>query len=313
VLDENGRKMSKSLGNVTSPQDVLKEYGADILRLWVIGSDYYDDLRIGKEILVRHADHYRRLRNTLRYLLGALSDFDKKETIDYSDMPEIEKWVLNEVYKLSKKIIQFTQNYQLGDIYREVYDFCNDDLSSFYFDIRKDTLYCDKKNSDKRQSCILILNTILDALLKWFAPILSFTTEEIFSLLNKDEKNSIHLKKFPEFPKSWKDDKLNDNWNKINKIRDIANISIEEKRAAKTIGSSLETAIDIRLTKDLYDLAKKYDFSEICITSLANTILDENAKDNIEVKTSKANGKKCSICWKIRETECERHPTCSFK
>ena len=149
----------------------------------------------------------------------------------------------------------------------------------------------------------------MDALLKWFAPILSFTTEEIFSLLNKDEKNSIHLKKFPEFPKSWKDDKLNDNWNKINKIRDIANISIEEKRAAKTIGSSLETSIDIRLTKDLYDLAKKYDFSEICITSLANTILDENAKDNIEVKTSKAKGKKCPVCWKITETECERHPT----
>ena len=121
------------------------------------------------------------------------------------------------------------------------------------------------------------------------------------------------MKKFPEFPKSWKDEKLNSNWEKINKIRGVANISIEEKRAAKTIGSSLETAIDIRLTKDLYDLAKKYDFSEICITSLANTILDENAKDNIEVKTSKANGKKCSICWKIRETECERHPTCSFK
>ena len=121
------------------------------------------------------------------------------------------------------------------------------------------------------------------------------------------------LKKFPEFPKSWKNDELNNNWNKINKIRDIANISIEEKRAAKTIGSSLETAIDIRLTKDLYNLAKKYDFSEICITSLANIILDETAKDEIEVKTSKANGKKCSICWKIRETECERHPTCSFK
>ena len=163
-------------------------------------------------------------------------------------------------------------------------------------------------DKDKRQSCILILNTILDALLKWFAPILSFTTEEIFNLLNKDQKDSIHLKKFPEFPKSWKNDELNNNWVKIIKIRDIANISIEEKRAAKIIGSSLETAIDIRLNKDLYHLAKKYDFSEICITSLANIFLDENIKDQIEVKTSKAKGNKCPVCWKISEVECERHP-----
>ena len=244
--------------------------------------------------------------------MGNINDnYSEQEyaNIDISKLPELEKLMLHKLYVLNEKFKANFREYNFHVLYKELLNFCTVDLSSFYFDIRKDTLYCDKKNSDKRQSCILILNTILDALLKWFAPILSFTTEEIFSLLNKDEKNSIHLKKFPEFPKSWKDDELNNNWNQINKIRDIANISIEEKRAAKTIGSSLETAIDIRLTKDLYDIAKKYDFSEICITSLANTILDDNAKNNIEVKTSKAKGKKCPVCWKITEAECERHPT----
>ena len=316
VMDGKGLKMSKSLGNQIFPEDILKKYGADILRVWVTASDYSEDLRIDYSILEQHAEAYRKIRNTFRYLMGNINDnYSEQEyaNIDISKLPELEKLMLHKLYILNEKFKANFREYNFHVLYKELLNFCTVDLSSFYFDIRKDTLYCDKKNSDKRQSCILILNTILDALLKWFAPILSFTTEEIFSLLNKDEKNSIHLKKFPEFPKSWKDEELNNNWNKINKIRDIANISIEEKRAAKTIGSSLETAIDIRLTKDLYDLAKKYDFSEICITSLANTILDENAKDNIEVKTSKANGKKCSICWKIRETECERHPTCSFK
>ncbi len=312
VMDGKGLKMSKSLGNQIFPEDILKKYGADILRVWVTASDYSEDLRIDYSILEQHAEAYRKIRNTFRYLMGNINDnYSEHEysKINLTKLPELEKLMLHKLYILNEKFNSNFKEYNFHVLYKELLNFCTVDLSSFYFDIRKDTLYCDKKNSDKRQSCILILNTILDALLKWFAPILSFTTEEIFSLLNKDEKSSIHLKKFPEFPKSWKNEELNSNWEKINKIRDVANISIEEKRAAKTIGSSLETAIDIRLSKKLYDLAKKYDFSEICITSLANIILDENVKDEIEVKTLKAKGKKCPVCWKITEAECERHPT----
>ncbi len=312
VMDGKGLKMSKSLGNQIFPEDILKKYGADILRVWVTASDYSEDLRIDYSILEQHAEAYRKIRNTFRYLMGNINDNyadQEYNKVDLSKLPELEKLMLHKLYILNEKFKANFREYNFHVLYKELLNFCTVDLSSFYFDIRKDTLYCDKKNSDKRQSCILILNTILDALLKWFAPILSFTTEEIFNLLNKDQKDSIHLKKFPEFPKSWKNDELNNNWVKIIRIRDIANISIEEKRAAKTIGSSLETAIDIRLSKELYDLAKKYDFSEICITSLANTILDENLKDQIEVKTLKAKGKKCPVCWKITEAECERHPT----
>ncbi len=311
VMDGKGLKMSKSLGNQIFPEDILKKYGADILRVWVTASDYSEDLRIDYSILEQHAEAYRKIRNTFRYLMGNINDnYAEQEynKVDLSKLPELEKLMLHKLYILNEKFKANFREYNFHVLYKELLNFCTVDLSSFYFDIRKDTLYCDKKNSDKRQSCILILNIILEALLKWFAPILSFTTEEIFNLLNKDQKDSIHLKKFPEFPKSWKNDELNNNWVKIIKIRDIANISIEEKRAAKIIGSSLETAIDIRLNKDLYYLAKKYDFSEICITSLANIVLDESIKDQIEVKTSKAKGNKCPVCWKISEVECERHP-----
>ncbi|MFL2897347.1 MAG: isoleucine--tRNA ligase [Candidatus Pelagibacter sp.] len=316
VMDGKGLKMSKSLGNQIFPEDILKKYGADILRVWVAASDYSEDLRIDYSILEQHAEAYRKIRNTFRYLMGNINDNyleQEYNKIDLNKLPELEKLMLHKLYVLNEKFNANFKEYNFHVLYKELLNFCTVDLSSFYFDIRKDTLYCDNKNSEKRQNCILILNTILDVLLKWFAPILSFTTEEIFTLLNQDEKKSIHLKKFPEFPKSWKNEELNKNWEKINKIRDITNISIEEKRATKIIGSSLETAVDIKLSKDLYDLAKNYDFSEICITSLANVVLDEKLEDQIEVKTSKAKGKKCLICWKIKENECERHPICNFK
>ena len=316
VMDGKGFKMSKSLGNQIFPEDILKKYGADILRIWVAASDYSEDLRIDYSILEQHAEAYRKIRNTFRYLMGNINDNyleQKYNKIDISKLPELEKLMLHKLYVLNEKFNQNFKEYNFHVLYKELLNFCTVDLSSFYFDIRKDTLYCDKKISEKRQSCILILNVILDVLLRWFAPILSFTTEEIFSLLNQEQKNSIHLKKFPEFPKSWKNEELNKNWTKINRIRDSVNISIEEKRAAKVIGSSLETAIDIKLDKELYDLAKKYDFSEICITSMANVTLDEKIKDQIDVKTSKAKGKKCNVCWKISETECERHPLSNFE
>ena len=188
-------------------------------------------------------------------------------------------------------------------------NFCTVDLSAFYFDIRKDTLYCDPINSKKRESTILLLNIILNSLLKWFAPILSFTTEEIYRLLNKDN-TSIHLEKFLKFPNSFKNEKLNQKWTELIKIRNVCNISIEEKRASKEIGSSLEADLKIQLDNKLKGITENFDFSEFCITSKAEVSHLENSK--IIVLTSKAKGTKCSLCWKITEEPCVR-TNCSQK
>tara|TARA_Y100000389_G_C17222066_1_gene393817 strand:- start:151 stop:696 length:546 start_codon:yes stop_codon:yes gene_type:complete len=178
------------------------------------------------------------------------------------------------------------------------------DLSSFYFDIRKDTLYCDPKNSEKRKSCIILLNIILESLLKWFAPILSFTTEEIFTLVNKNKK-SIHLEKFIEFPKQFENKELNKKWLELKRIRDICNISIEAKRANKEIGSSLEANLSISLNEELFEITKNTNFSELCITSDAK--IEKTDSDEVSVITFKAEGKKCPVCWKINKNGCKRH------
>ena len=177
------------------------------------------------------------------------------------------------------------------------------DLSAFYFDIRKDCLYCDPKNSKKRNFVLILLNIILNSLLKWFAPILSFTTEEIFQLVVKNNK-SIHLEKFLEFPKKFQNFELNEKWFNLLKIRDACNLSIEEKRSNKEIGSSLEAEIEIGLNDKLYEISKNIDFSELCITS--KSIIKRIDNDEIIVKSKKADGKKCSICWKISTKKCER-------
>jgi len=180
-------------------------------------------------------------------------------------------------------------------------------LSAFYFDIRKDTLYCDSLNSDKRKSCIQVLEIILESLLSWFAPILSFTTEEIFRLINKEKSESIHLKQFVKIPQNWNNEDLNEKWEKIKKIRDISNISIESKRSEKIIGSSLEANIKIKLNKKFYEIAKNFDFAEICITSGAELSVDNKQTEEISVETLKAEGEKCKVCWKIKKDKCERH------
>ena len=312
VVDGKGLKMSKSLGNIISPEDILKKYGADILRIWVASSDYAEDLRIDHSILEQHAESYRKIRNTFRYLLGNLQDNfinENFENFDLENLPELEKYMLYKLYLLDEKFNMYFENYNFHSLYRELLNFCSVDLSAFYFDIRKDTLYCDPANSSKRKNCTKLLSIILESLLKWFAPILSFTTEEIYKLINnqKSQSQSIHLQKFVNIPNKWKDEQLGEKWKKILLIRDKANISIESQRASKIIGSSLEASIKIKLNKDLYDLAKNLDFAEICITSNAKIIMDEEIKEGIEVETIKATGEKCKVCWKISEKKCERH------
>ena len=307
VVDGKGLKMSKSLGNVIAPEDILKKYGADILRIWVASSNYAEDLRIDHSILDQHADSYRKIRNTFRYLLGNLNDNFEKidlEKINLSELPELEQFMLHKIYSLNNKFKNFFKNYDFHNLYKELLNFCTVDLSAFYFDIRKDTLYCDEFDSQKRKSTIILLNVILNALLKWFAPILSFTTEEIFRLISKNNK-SIHLEKFLNFPGSFKNEALNNKWQELIKIRNICNISIEEKRASKEIGSSLEAELKIDLNDKFKDITKNIDFSELCITSKAT--ISFSTITEVEVNTIKAKGSKCSVCWKISEELCPRH------
>ncbi len=307
VVDGKGLKMSKSLGNVIAPEDILKKYGADILRIWVASSNYAEDLRIDHSILDQHADSYRKIRNTFRYLLGNLNDNFEEidlEKINLSEMPELEQFMLHKIYSLNENFKNYFDNYDFHNLYKELLNFCTVDLSAFYFDIRKDSLYCDPRESNKRQSTIILLNVILNSLLRWFAPILSFTTEEIYRLIMNDNK-SIHLKKFLEFPISFKNENLNQRWLELIKIRNVCNISIEEKRASKEIGSSLEASLKINLDKKLNDISKDIDFSELCITSVAEVSYLENSETN--VITMKAEGSKCPICWKLNVDPCPRH------
>ena len=308
VVDGKGQKMSKSLGNIIAPEDILKKYGADILRVWVAASNYAEDLRIDYSILEQHAEAYRKIRNTFRYLLGNLNDNSSEidfKKVELKNLPELEQYLLHKIYLLNENFQKYFKSYNFHNLYKELLNFCTVDLSAFYFDIRKDTLYCDAINSKKRKNCTLILNVILECLIKWFAPILSFTTEEIFSLIYKNDE-SIHLKKFVKIPKEWNNQKLKEKWSALKKIRDHCNISIEEKRAEKIIGSSLEARIKIKLKNKFFEVAKDIDFAELCITSGAEVINDEKITDDVEVETFKAEGNKCSICWKIKQKKCER-------
>jgi isoleucyl-tRNA synthetase len=305
VVDGKGMKMSKSAGNVISPDNILKNYGADILRAWVASSDYAEDIRVDNTILAQHAETYRKIRNTFRFILGNLQDqFEEQDLkkIDIKDFPELEKYILGKLVDLDSSIKENLENYNFHKLYKELLNFCTLDLSSFYFDIRKDLLYCDDLNSKKRKDCILVLNIILDCLLKWFAPIFVFTTEEIFNLLKKNE-NSIHEHSFPEIPQSWKDEPLNKKWKDLYRIKQDVNIAIEEKRSSKEIGSSLEADIFIYTNEQEFKLLENLDLEEYFITSKAKKIQDENNK---RIIVKKAVGTKCPRCWKILEKKCLR-------
>ncbi len=309
VVDGKGLKMSKSLGNVIAPEDILKKYGADILRIWVASSNYAEDLRIDYSILDQHAESYRKIRNTFRYLLGNLNDNFEQinlDTIKIEKLPELEQFMLHKIYNLNFKFNKYFKNYDFHNLYKELLNFCTLDLSAFYFDIRKDTLYCDPVNSEKRKSTLILLNVILNSLIRWFAPILSFTTEEIYQLISMNKK-SIHLEKFLDFPKKFENSHLNSKWEQLIKIRDICNLSIEQKRASKDIGSSLEAALIIKLSNYNQKFLKDIDLSELCITSSVK--IENNNTNEIIVETSKAVGEKCPICWKIKSSPCSR-PNC---
>ena len=307
VVDGKGLKMSKSTGNVISPEDILKSYGADILRAWVASSDYAEDLRIDKTILAQHAESYRKIRNTFRFILGNINDcFEPKslDSIEVQNFNELEQYIFHKLFILGNSVKENLKNYNFHKLYRELLNFCTLDLSSFYFDIRKDVLYCDNLNSKKRKECVTTLNVILECLLKWFAPIFVFTTDEIYSLLVKDEK-SIHEQLFPTIPKEWENKILDEKWKQLFKIKQEANIAIEEKRTNKEIGSSLEAELKITVGSKNFDLLEGLDLAEYFITSKAEKNKSENQED-LKIEVKKTKGVKCIRCWKILDNECAR-------
>lgn len=300
VLDEKGMKMSKSLGNVVAPQTIMKEYGADILRLWTILSNYNEDIRIGAQTLKTTSDVYRRVRNTLRYLLGALEGFDADESVDLSDgknLTELEQYMLHELQTVDAQIKDCIARYEFGKMANLAYNFCNSQLSSFYFDIRKDRLYCDRPDNMDRRAYRTVMAAIYESLCTWFAPVLCFTAEEAWSFrprgVFKDDADSIHLKTFAEVPASWRNEPLAAKWQKAMAVRDAVLAALEIARKDKMIGSALEAHPVITMPEDLPGI----DWAEICITSQATV-----AKGDLNVTIQMAEGQKCERCWKILPT-----------
>ncbi|MGI9385976.1 MAG: class I tRNA ligase family protein, partial [Methyloligellaceae bacterium] len=230
VMAEDGRKMSKSLGNQVFPQDVIKQSGAEILRLWAMSSDYTEDLRIGPEILKSNVDAYRKLRNTIRFLLGNLAHYEPGLAVDASDMPELERYMLHRLSELDATVRDEYNSFDFKRIFSALFNFCTIDLSAVYFDIRKDALYCDPYDSMVRRSSLTVLDHLFSCLTAWLAPMLCFTMEEAWLSRNSDDNASVHLRLFPDIPESWRDDQLAEKWRKIRQVRRVVTGALEIER-----------------------------------------------------------------------------------
>ncbi|MGA8496608.1 MAG: isoleucine--tRNA ligase [Xanthobacteraceae bacterium] len=307
VLDESGYKMSKSLGNVTAPQDVIKHSGADILRMWVCAADYADDLRIGPEILKTTVETYRKLRNTLRWMLGNLAHFEAVDKVAYEKMPELERLMLHRLAELDPLIRSAYAEFDYKRIFAALNAFMTTDLSAFYFDVRKDALYCDPYTSVTRKACLTVLDHLFRATVTWLAPMLCFTAEEAW-LARDPAAQSVHLEEFMTVPQSWRDDILAERWRKLRTLRRVVTGALELERAAKRIGSSLEAAPIIYVADpDLFGVAVGADLAELCITSAATLVEGEGPAAafrlddvrGVAVEPRRAEGRKCARSWKI--------------
>jgi isoleucyl-tRNA synthetase len=295
VMDEHGRKMSKSLGNVVAPEAVAKQYGVDILRLWVMMSDTTEDLRIGPEILKQQSELYRRLRNTLRFVLGSLDGFSEAERVPVAEMPELERWVLHRLTEMSAKFSAAVESYDWTSVYPDLHNFCAVDLSAFYFDIRKDALYCDRPDSPRRRAARTVLDHLHRYLCTWLAPVLCFTAEEAWCARFGDD-TSVHLELFQTPPVDWGDEPLAAKWDTIRGIRRRITAQIEECRKANVIGSSLQAAVELPLNADHQTLLDEAAWSEIAIVSSVTLALDTGEPP---VKVTPASGDKCARCWRV--------------
>jgi len=307
VLDERGRKMSKSLGNTVEPQDVVVQNGADVLRLWVVASDYTKDLGVGPNIIKQMADLYRRLRNTYRYLLGNLTDFKEIERTKTADMPELERWVLHRLWSMDKRIREACNSYDFHGLFNELHNFCAVDLSSFYFDIRKDVLYCDAPDSLRRRACRTVLDSLYNCLAKWLAPFICFTAEEVWLARYPDEKESVHMQQFPHVPEEWRDDALASKWERVRLLRRVVTGALEVARASKDIGSSLQAHPKVFAPDDLITFVNDLPMEDICITSAITLAIGSVPDDaftledveDVGVLVEQAHGEKCARCWKL--------------
>ncbi len=307
VLDEDGRKMSKSLGNVTAPQEVIDRYGADILRIWTVSADYSDDLRIGENILKHQAELYRRIRNTLRYLLGNLSGFDAAERVAPADMPELERWVLHRLRELDRLVRRAIEDYDFHAMWTALHNFCAVDLSAFYLDIRKDVLYCDPASSLARRSARTVLDLLFDCLTAWTAPILCFTAEEAWLARHGDAAGeSVHLRQFPEVPEDWRDEALAARWADVRAVRRVVTGAIERERAAKRMRSGLEAAPVVWLAPERRAALEGLDLAEIAIVSTLAFGEGEPPADafrleeveGVAVLPRASGDERCARCWR---------------
>jgi len=321
VMAEDGRKMSKSLGNNVSPQDVVNQSGADILRLWVASSDYSEDLRVGPEIIKQLADGYRRLRNTLRFLIGNLDGFSDEERLPIDQMPELERWVLHRLWETDKDVRQANEDLVFHPLFHTLHNFCAMDLSAFYLDIRKDALYCDRADSLSRRAARSVIEELYNCLTAWFAPFICFTAEEAWLARNPGEGESVHLRTFPEISDNWRDDALASKWAVIRDLRRVVTGALEVERANKTIGSSLQASPVIFADEQYREAVKDFNaeqLADLFITSgmsFGDGTAPEGAftideVSGVAVVSALAEGEKCQRCWKVLEDvgTVEAHP-----
>ena len=308
TMDKDGMKMSKSLGNTIAPQDIIKQYGADILRLWAASIDYSEDHRIGDEILKNVVENYRKLRNSIRWMLGNLAHFKPEEAVVPADMPELERLMLSRLKALDATVRDAYDNYDYKRVVSTLSNFMNIELSAFYFDIRKDALYCDPISSVKRRAALTVLDVLFNHLVIWLAPILSFTTEEAWLERNPGDEVSVHLELFPDVPADWRNEQLEAKWAEIRKVRRVVTGALEIERRNKTIGSSLEAAPRVHVADaDLIVALHDQDFAEICITSDITIDQSEGPSEafrlddvpGVSVVFAEAVGKRCARSWKV--------------
>ncbi|MBX5187999.1 isoleucine--tRNA ligase [Rhizobium sp. NZLR3b] len=306
TMDEKGEKMSKSKGNVTAPQEVMKDAGADILRLWVMTSDYADDLRVGKTIIQTNVDAYRKLRNTIRWMLGTLAH-DTGEEIEFADLPELEQLMLHRLAELDELVRENYDAFDFKKIARALIDFANVELSAFYFDVRKDALYCDAPSSLRRRASLHVIRQIFDCMVTWLAPMLPFTTEEAW-LSRNPSAVSVHLEQFAPVAKEWRNDALAEKWKKIRTVRSVVTGALEIERKDKRIGSSLEAAPVVHIADpELLKALEGQDFTEVCITSAIEVRAGEGPAEafrlaevpEVSVAPKLAEGEKCARSWRI--------------
>ncbi len=308
TLDEHGRKMSKSLGNTVEPQQVIRQSGADILRMWACAVDYADDQRIGPEILKTTVETYRKLRNTIRWMLGNLAHFRDDDRIAPSRMPELERLMLHRLTELDALVRKAYADFDYKRIFAALNAFMTADLSAFYFDVRKDALYCDPISSLTRKACLTVLDHLFRCTVTWLAPMLCFTAEEAWLERTKSDDASVHLEPFPQVPAEWRNDALAEKWRKVRLVRRVVTGALEIERAGKRIGSSLEADPIVHVSDPaLFEALVGIDLAEICITSAATLANDEGPANafrlpdvaGVAVVTNLAEGRKCTRSWKI--------------